>query len=136
VGKLTKLGSVFFLAILAVLAPGCATTPEDNSGPQGCVIIDNREGGGAQARIFLISSTSGWRLGIGEVAMGTTKEFCTGRVTIPERVYILIERPATMGATMNRNQGRGIRSRDFVLRTDDIWSWDINRNLLSRAIVM
>ena len=135
-GKLTKLGSVFFVAIVAALAPACATTPEDNSGPQGCVIIDNSDGSGAQARVFLISSTSGWRLGIGEVAMGTTKEFCTGRVTIPERVYILIERPASTGATMNRNQGRGIRSRDFVLRIDEIWSWDIERNLLSRAVVM
>ena len=135
-GKLTKLGSVFFVGVLAALAPGCATTPEDNSGPQGCVVIDNREGSGAQARIFLVSSTLGWRLGIGEVAMGKTKEFCTGRITSPERVYILIERPAGLGATLTPGQQRAIRSRDFVLRTDDIWSWDINRNLLSRAIVM
>ena len=136
-GKQTKLRCAFLVAAVAALAPGCATAPENNSGPQACVVIDNSEGSGAQDRVFLVSTTSGWRLGIGEVGMGRTNEFCTGRVTIPERVYILIERPAIGGraSSMDGNRPRPISSQEFVLRPGDVWTWDINLNRLSRAIV-
>lgn len=136
-GKLTKLRCAFFIGIVAAMAPGCATTPEDSSGPQGCVVVDNSEGSGAQARIFLVSISSGWRLGMGEVGMGRTHEFCTGRVNIPERVYVLIERPAIGGrvSSMDGNRPRPISSQEFVLRLGDVWTWDINLNRLSRAIV-
>lgn len=118
---------------LSALVPGCATTPENTTGPQACVIVDNSEGGGTQSRIFLVATMTGWRLGMGEVGMGRTLEFCTRRVTAPERVRIIIERPSTIGRSFGNRQ---LVSPEFHLRSDEVWTWDLSLNRMSRSIII
>ncbi len=119
---------------LVILCVGCATSRESFTGREGCVVVDNSQGTGAQARIFLVSLDSGWRLGMGEVAMGRKLEYCTSRIHQAERVYLLIERPASRGRTMGRGSAR--RSQEFVLHYDDVWTWDLDLNRLSRSIII
>lgn len=127
-------GLTFILSLL--FAAGCATTEEDSTGPEACVIVDNTGGVGTQGRIFLVSSSSGWRIGMGDVGMGDTLELCTRRIRGAERVYILIERPAPgeRSASLIWTDSGHIRSREFTLHPDDIWTWDIDLNQLNRAI--
>lgn len=126
-------GRTLAILCLVLMCVGCATSRKAFTGREGCVIVDNTEGTGAQSRIFLVSEDSGWRLGMGEVAMGRTLEYCTSRITQAERVYLLIERPATRGRTVGTGGGR--RSQTFVLRYDDVWTWDLELNRLSRSII-
>lgn len=128
-----------FGLLLALLLPalaGCAASQEEGSGPEACVVVDNTEGAGAQSRLFLVSESSGWRLGMGEVGMGSTLEFCTQRIRGAERAYILIERPAPgeRSPSLIWTDSGHIRSRTFVLRIGDVWTWDIDRNQLTRAV--
>jgi len=127
------------LLALSASALGCATSGvgELPGGPEACVIVDNSDGSGAQARIFLVSSMDGWRLGMGEVGMGRTLEYCTQRVTRPERVRIIIERPSTAGrSSISSGRSRVFASPEFVLRMDDVWTWDLTLNRMSRSIVI
>lgn len=129
--------SLVGIAIILLLGPvGCATPGEELSGPEACVVVDNTEGAGAQSRLFLVSESSGWRLGMGEVGMGRTLEFCTRRIRGAERVFIVIERPAPgeRNASLIWTDSGYIRSRLFTLRTDDVWTWDIDLNQLTRAV--
>ena len=62
-----RLAPLFALVLMA--GAGCVTTQEEGSGPEACVVVDNTEGAGAQSRLFLVSESSGWRLGMGQVGM-------------------------------------------------------------------
>jgi hypothetical protein len=126
-------GTHLILLTAAAVLAGCATTPEDPSAPQACVVVDNELGAGTHSRIFLVSVMGGWRLGMGEVRMGGKLEYCTRRVRTPERVQIVIERPYLGGYTMRR--GRVWASPEFVLRPDEVWTWDLESGRMSRAIV-
>jgi hypothetical protein len=97
------------------------------------VVVDNEAGSGTHSRIFLVNPLAGWRLGMGEVAMGRQLEFCTRRLRGPERVNIVIERPFAGGRTTAR--GRVWVSPEFVLRPDEVWTWNLELNRMSRAIV-
>jgi hypothetical protein len=135
---IARSGRALTLLILSTAVLGCATSGESElpGGPEACVIVDNSEGSGAHSRIFLVSSMAGWRLGMGEVGMGRRLEFCTQRLAGPERVRIIIERPSTAGQSSlrsGRNQIWG--SPEFVLRVDEVWTWDLNLNRMSRAII-
>ena len=57
------------LVLPALFPAACATTPEDPNAPRACVVVDNETGSGTHSRIFLVSTLSGWRLGMGEVGM-------------------------------------------------------------------
>jgi len=124
------------LPILLLALAGCATSGQEATGPEACVVVDNTEGTGAQSRLFLVSESSGWRLGMGEVGMGRELEYCTRRIRGAERVHILIERPASgeRNPSLIWTDSGYIRSRTFTLQYDDIWTWDIDRNQLTRAI--
>jgi hypothetical protein len=124
---------------LSASALGCATSGGGDvpGGPEACVIVDNSDGGGTESRIFLVSSMGGWRLGMGEVAMGRKLEYCTQRLTSGERVRIIIERPSTGGrASVSTQRGQVRSSPEFVLRPDDVWTWNPSLNQLYRAIVV
>ncbi len=128
-----------FLCLLPLLAlTGCATSPEPgtNTGPQGCVVVDNTNGSGRQSRMFLVSESSGWRLGMGQVAVGGVLEYCTRRIRGAERVYVLIEQPAAgeQNPSLIWTETGYIRSRIFTLQLNDVWTWDIDTNQLTRAI--
>jgi hypothetical protein len=127
------------LLALSASATGCATSGSEGvpGGPEACVIVDNSEGNGSQARMFLVSSMDGWRLGMGEVGMGRTLEYCTQRVTSPQRVRIIIERPSNSGqSSLNSGRSQGRASPEFMLRTDDVWTWDLVLNRMSRSMVI
>jgi hypothetical protein len=123
---------------LSASALGCATSGGGDvpGGPEACVIVDNSDGGGTESRIFLVSSMGGWRLGMGEVAMGRKLEYCTQRLTSAERVRIIIERPSTRGSTISTGRNRFLSSPEFVLHPDDVWTWNPSLNQLYRAIVV
>jgi hypothetical protein len=128
-----------FICLLPFLAlTGCATSPEPGAttGPEGCVVVDNSGGSGRQSRIFLVSESSGWRLGMGQVAVGGELEFCTRRIRGAERVYILIEQPAAgeRNPSLIWTEAGYIRSPVFTLDLNDVWTWDVDRNQLTRAI--
>lgn len=129
-------GGWMVLSIAVVVGAGCATTEEDLTGPEACVIVDNTGGVGTQERIFLLSVSSGWRIGMGDVGMGDTLEFCTRRIRGAERVYIVIERPAPgeRSPSLIWTDSGYIRSREFTLQPNDIWTWHIDLNQLNRAI--
>lgn len=126
-------GTCLVLLSAAGVLAGCATTQEDPSAPQACVVVDNEMGAGTHSRIFLVSLLGGWRLGMGEVGMGGKLEFCTRRVRAPERARIVIERPFAGGYTMRR--GRVWVSPEFALALDEVWTWDLESDRMSRAIV-
>ena len=127
--------SFALVAVAALSTWACASTPEDPNAPQGCVIVDNSGGGGTQSQMYLIGINDGSRLRIGEVAMGRTTRFCTSRITMPGRFYVLVERPAsdTMDPALGENQPDPIRSQDFVIEVGDVWTWDVRYNRLTCA---
>lgn len=125
-----------FVFLLLLGAAACATSEAEVTGPEGCVVVDNTAGAGSQSRVFLVSESSGWRLGMGEVGMGDTLEFCTPRIRGAEHVHILIEDPAFGEAnpSLIRTPQGHIRSRTFTLHLDDVWTWDVDLNQLTRAV--
>jgi hypothetical protein len=137
--------SSLVLAIV-VLAAGCAGAQVDPDAPQACVVVDNREGTGTQARMFLIGLNDRSRTRMGEVAMGRSTRFCTNRVTLPGSYKVVVEEPASdridpatgvagsmTGGGVYNNQARPIESPDFFLEPGDVWTWDVKLDRLSCA---
>ena len=98
------------------------------------MVIDNRQGGGRQSRIFLEGADSGSREYMGEVGSGRTLRFCVRRSTFPEPVLEVIERPAseTMDPALGQNQPKALRSDEFLLSARDVWTWEVTLNRLVR----
>lgn len=117
--------SFALVAVAALSTWACASTPEDPNAPEGCVIVDNSEGGGTQSQVYLIGANDRSRNRIGTVPMGRTHRFCTRRLTLPGRFFILIENPAAdaMDPALGDNQPPPIRSEDFQMSDGDVWTW-------------
>lgn len=119
--------SFALVAVAALSTWACASTPEDPNAPQGCVIVDNTDGGGIQSQMYLIGASDGSRTRIGTVTMGRTLRFCSTRLTLPGRYFVLVEEPAVdaMDPALGDNRPPPIRSDDFAMTADDVWTWHI-----------
>jgi hypothetical protein len=130
--------SRFFVgACVAFTAAACASAgggdveqPIDPNAPLVCIDIDNRQGGGAMERIFLVGRNSGQRIRIGDATMGRVVHFCTQSASIPGTFYLLIERPSSdsIDPALRQNQARAQRTDDFVLEAGDLWVWDVRQD--------
>ena len=122
----TLLASGLVIALCA-----CATTAEevDPNTPQTCFTIDNREGGGAAGRVYLISDYNE-RVRVGEVPMGRMVQHCLRRSSFNGAFYLTVEHAASdrIDPALGQTRSRAIQSEAIYITPGDEIVWNVYLN--------
>ena len=110
---------------LVIILSACASTPEqvDPNAPEACVTIDNREGLGTAAKVYLVSGSQE-RIRLGEVPMGSRMRHCVQRSNFGGRWYLVIGD--------EEMEVRVRRSEDFSLHPGDEVMWEVRMNRIHK----